>query len=38
MYRGYVTERGDIYVAIFKEKETLVKPGERGGGKAKDKK
>jgi cyanophycinase len=38
MYRGYVTERGDIYVAIFNEEAKLVKPAERDGGKAKHKK
>jgi cyanophycinase len=38
MYRGYVTERGDIYVAIFKEELKPVKPPERDGGKARDKK
>jgi cyanophycinase len=39
MYRGYVTERGDIYVAIFfKEEEKLVTPAASEGEKAKDKK
>jgi beta-aspartyl-peptidase (threonine type) len=37
MYRGYVTERGDIYVAIFKD-DKPIKQAKKDGGKAKDKK